>query len=77
MTTTLTTLNHCKSVFYGSFFTDSDAEMEDFQVMWEAVLIRHNVPLPATWERFLHEINSKASDNYWHFAAIFNQHFKQ
>lgn len=70
------TLNRCKSIFYGSFFTDSDAEMEDFQAMWEAVLIRHEVPIPATWERFLYEINTPCSLDLFYFTQIFNKHFK-
>ena len=55
--------------------TKLELEMEDFQVMWEALMERWGIEPPSQWEEFLYKINSSASESYKYFESIFWQYF--
>lgn len=59
-------------------FKDSsglDLDMEDYQAMWEALMDTWGIETPTSWEKFLHDINSRSSESYKYFESIFWQHF--
>jgi hypothetical protein len=59
-------------------FKDSsglDLDMEDYQVMWEALMQRWGIEPPSEWEVFLDKINSSASESYKYFEVTFWQYF--
>ena len=69
-------LNTVCGIMYATYLIDSDADMEDFQAMWEALLLQRGIPIPESWEAFLYDINSTLSDKRDHFDFTFDKHFK-
>ena len=55
--------------------TGLELDMEDYQVMWEALMDRWGITPPESWEKFLDEINCRASESYKYFESKFWQHF--
>lgn len=53
-----------------------DLDMEDFQVMWEAIMLRWQIKIDyEDWEAFIIDINFKSSDNKEKFNEVFDKHF--
>lgn len=50
-------------------------DMDDFQVMWEALMDHWGITPPETWERFIDQINVSASESYKYFERVFWDHF--
>jgi hypothetical protein len=55
--------------------TGLELDMEDYQVMWEALMDRWGITPPESWEKFLDDINCRASESYKYFESKFWQHF--
>lgn len=55
--------------------TGLELDMEDYQVMWEALMDRWGIETPPSWEQFIDKINCRASESYKYFESIFWQHF--
>lgn len=65
-------------VMYNMFLKDTlpDLDMEDFQVMWEALMNKWDIKIgEESWNSFIKEINCTASDRYSWFKQTFNRYF--
>jgi len=50
-------------------------ELDDYQVMWEALMLKWEIEKPENWEEFLDEINCLASNKYEWFTETFIKYF--
>lgn len=50
-------------------------DMDDLATIWEAIIIKWEIPMPTKYERFVDHVNSQASLNYSHFKSIFDEYF--
>ena len=55
--------------------TGLELEIDDYQVMWEALMERWGVEPPSHWEEFMEKINCRASESYKYFESIFWEYF--
>ena len=55
--------------------TGLELDMEDYQVMWEALMDRWGITPPESWEQFLDDINCRASESYKYFESKFWTYF--
>jgi len=59
-------------------FKDSsglDLDMDDYQVMWEALMEKWGIKPPSLWEEFIDDINCTASESYNFFESVFWKYF--
>jgi hypothetical protein len=52
-----------------------DLDMDDIQVMWEALMLKNSIPIPENWGDFINEINCILSENQVWFNKKFDQYF--
>lgn len=72
-------MNLLRNVMYTMFKTGNlpDIDMEDFEVMWKALIDRWNIKISdEMWENFIDEVNCTASDNEEWFTKTFNNYFE-
>ena len=55
--------------------TNLELDMDDYQVMWEALMERWGIEPPSQWEEFIEDINCSASGSYKYFETKFWQYF--
>ena len=65
-----------KTAFFQIFNIEADLDMEDIQVMWEALMIKNNIQEPAKWDEFVSDINCMASAKWEFFSKIFDLYFE-
>lgn len=66
-----------KDVMYNMFLDGAfpELDMDEYKVMWEALMEQWEIPVPKKWDEFLEEVNCKASNKYDYFTKIFDQYF--
>ena len=69
------TLRNLNRMFFETFQLSDLFDMDDLQVMWEALLERYQIKKPENWEEFIYKINSKSSDSQYRFSQIFDEYF--
>lgn len=65
-------------VMYNMFLdgTLPDLDMEDFEVMWEALMNKWQITISSdNWKSFLEEVNCLSSNRYDWFKQTFNKWF--
>lgn len=69
------TLEQLKTAFYQIFNIESELDMDDIQVMWEALMLKNKIQQPEEWEHFIMHINCMASQKFSYFSKVFDEHF--
>ena len=52
-----------------------ELDMDDYQVMWEALMEKWGIEPPSAWEEFIEKINCRASESYKYFESQFWSYF--
>lgn len=66
-----------KDVMYNMFLDGAFPElhMDEYKVMWEALMELWEIPTPRDWEGFLEDVNCRASNKYDFFTKVFDKYF--
>ena len=64
-----------KKAFFEIFNIESELDMDDIQVMWEALMLKNNIQQPEGWNKFVEYINCKSAEDYNYFSKVFNHYF--
>lgn len=67
-----------KDLMYNMFLDGAfpDLEMEDFEVMWLAIVERWEIKKPKLWDEFIEEVNCPYSNKYTWFSNVFDKYFQ-
>jgi hypothetical protein len=66
------------NIMYNMFSYDNLQleNMEDYQVMWEALIKRNNIVITdENWQGFIEDINCQAANKYSYFEQTFERYF--
>lgn len=66
-------LKDLQTPFYNMFIMEDDLRMEDLQAMWEALLNKYEIPIPAGWNEFLDNVNCFSGLDRNYFNNQFNK----
>ena len=59
-----------KKAFFEIFNIESELDMDDIQVMWEAIMLKNNIPQPERWEEFVDRINCLGAEQWFKFSKM-------
>ena len=65
-----------KKAFFEIFNIESELDMDDIQVMWEALMLKNNIPQPESWQKFINDINCMSAEKWSFFSNTFNACFE-
>ena len=66
-----------KKAFFEIFNIESELDMDDIQVMWEALMLKNNIPQPGYWEVFVDKVNCVSSEKFSFFSKVFDEYFNK
>ena len=64
-----------KKAFFEIFNIESELDMDDIQVMWEALMLKNKIEQPEEWEHFIMHINCLSAEKFSYFSKVFDEHF--
>ena len=65
-----------KNAFFQIFNIHAELDMDDVQVMWEALMIKNNIQEPPNWHEFISDINCMAAEKWEFFSKTFDAYFE-